>query len=345
MDRVNQTAVREVTRKIQHSIASDWEYPLTPSLKRKRRSTGEHASSWRERYYGATDDEADPYSDEDAEKPIRDEKATFTYDTPDEVGSVEARKSESRRQRRDKRMKKELNENEGLRLYQRRRNAWTGAVTTKSYHARGHNAKSHDTPKTVNEESDASTGAEKLQELDIQDDSNTAKHEPYDQTDESEWEDGNTTGFEMCEDEDALVDVMVPVAEPIVPHDNIVRTQMISKSPSDLYDKIVRDTRSPVIPINLAHMTRIIVQGWKDEGNWPPIPAAPEPFIATRRRAQQGVAPSQKTVDAGHDPHGILANHRHLQKGVNSVKRVFRLSGDKFHPPPSAKALTSKQDI
>ena len=141
---------------------------------------------------------------------------------------------------------------------------------------------------------------------------------------------------------------------------------MTSKSHSELYEKIVRDNRSPAIPINLAHLTRVIVQGWKDEGNWPPKGGVVEASIASSavRRASEAAMGSvhvgrrvRKEIglvsrardgaveDLGSSPPpsaGLLDRHKRLKQGVDSVKRVLRLSGGSSQSPSGFKEKDQK---
>lgn len=141
---------------------------------------------------------------------------------------------------------------------------------------------------------------------------------------------------------------------------------MMSRSHSELYEKVVRDNRSPAIPINLAHMTNVIVQGWKDEGNWPPKIGMPEPSIAVRRgsanadgvgggvmvrRVRKETGMVQRVLDGGSmdggmaaisDGKGLLVGRGKLKQGVDSMKRVFRLSGGSSNSGKSGKETKSR---
>jgi len=134
----------------------------------------------------------------------------------------------------------------------------------------------------------------------------------------------------------------------------------MSRPRSELYEKVVKDSRSPAIPINLAQMTSVIVQGWKDEGNWPPKMGVPEPPIAARRDAGGGLMARRVrkepgmvhrfrdggSVDEGaaaaiSDGKGASGGHGRLRQGVDSVKRVLRLSGGSSNSGKSGKELRS----
>ena len=137
----------------------------------------------------------------------------------------------------------------------------------------------------------------------------------------------------------------------------------MSRSHSELYEKVVRDNRSPAIPINLAHMTNVIVQGWKDEGNWPPKNGFPEPSITVRRdgvggssgimvrRVRKDTGMMHRFRDSGlvddgaaaatSDGKGVLGGRGKLKQGVDSMKRVLRLSGGSSNSGKSGKEMRS----
>ncbi|KAF2834606.1 hypothetical protein M501DRAFT_1009059 [Patellaria atrata CBS 101060] len=98
----------------------------------------------------------------------------------------------------------------------------------------------------------------------------------------------------------------------------------------EIYTKVVLSSRTPSVPINLADMTRALVQGWKDDGEWPPKPSIPEPVIAGKRgKLARRVVPGMRG-EVGEGGQGAVASrekHPHVKRGVESVKRAFRLSG------------------
>ncbi|KAF2460562.1 hypothetical protein BDY21DRAFT_384141 [Lineolata rhizophorae] len=111
---------------------------------------------------------------------------------------------------------------------------------------------------------------------------------------------------------------LVPLAPPILPPDNPIRAGISPRTYTDIYSKVVLSSRTPTVPINLADMTGALVHGWKEAGEWPPKPNPPDPLIGRRKRA---------SGSHGGRTDGILANHPHVKKGVESMKRVLRLSG------------------
>ncbi|OAK93659.1 hypothetical protein IQ06DRAFT_287784 [Phaeosphaeriaceae sp. SRC1lsM3a] len=111
---------------------------------------------------------------------------------------------------------------------------------------------------------------------------------------------------------------VVPVA-PRLLNDNPIRESITPKAYPDIYQKIVVSSRTPSVPINLADMTKALVQGWKDSDEWPPRTALLDP-LAGKKRSITGAA-----LNGQHG--GFINRHPHLEKGVDSVRRIFHLNG------------------
>ncbi|KAJ9614517.1 hypothetical protein H2200_002654 [Cladophialophora chaetospira] len=67
----------------------------------------------------------------------------------------------------------------------------------------------------------------------------------------------------------------LPIYPPILPRDDIIRDRIKPSMYPTIYSKIVVQGLSPNVPIPLCHMIPALVDGWKNEGNWPPQPSAP----------------------------------------------------------------------
>lgn len=85
---------------------------------------------------------------------------------------------------------------------------------------------------------------------------------------------------------------LVPLAPPLLPA-RLATTVTPALYPS-IYTKVVQQSLTPSIPINLSHMIPALVAGWKADGEWPPkssIAAAaptPGPAKAPARTAGNG---------------------------------------------------------
>jgi hypothetical protein len=320
MDKLHLKAAREVNRTLQEKVRADWEYPRptqSPAMV-SGKSTSAMKLAYRERFYGTTDDSV---SDEEASSPAYNEHTIedmYAFDSPDSVGAELDRKLQERKRKKRKLMEEEMVTNDGLRTFLDRRNAWTGAIEKDKVDDWNTNLPIPAPPK-FNTSSDSSP-------VDTPTSSSSKISAPP------------QAPAPLKDPPIPSVDVLVPVAEPLLPPSNPVRKTLSSRSQSELYEKVVRDSRTPAIPINLAEMMQIIVQGWKDEGNWPPRGNAPEPSIAGRRKRVEkkvGLRDENAKESSGH---GILANHKHLRQSVEGVKRIFRLSGDHSHTPSSPRS-------
>lgn len=63
---------------------------------------------------------------------------------------------------------------------------------------------------------------------------------------------------------------LVPQSAPLLPDHHFLRRNIKASAYQSLYTKIVVQSQTPTIPINLCDMMSAIVQGWKADGEWPP---------------------------------------------------------------------------
>jgi hypothetical protein len=218
------------------------------------------------------------------------EAGPYKFDSPDSIGNAVAQKREARRKRRRERLEVEMQQNEGLRLWVERRDRWTGAASVKKYGTRRRH---------TNNTAPADTVPSPEPEPDRPSPDSTAP-ETFD---------------------------VVPVA-PRLLDSNPIRASITRKAYPDIYQKIVVSSRTPSVPINLADMTKTLVQGWKDSDEWPPRPAMIDPLVGKKRSAT-GAATNGHHV-------GFMDRHPHLEKSVDSVKRILHLNGG--HQGPDGKA-------
>ena len=102
--------------------------------------------------------------------------------------------------------------------------------------------------------------------------------------------------------EDATI--ILPVAPRLLP-EHPVRARITTATYSEIYGKVILQGRTPTVPINLQDVINSLIQGWKEEGNWPPKPGPPEPSMGKKK-----------------DTNGSL-RHPHLSKGASVVSKVF----------------------
>ncbi|KAF2090362.1 hypothetical protein K490DRAFT_35701 [Saccharata proteae CBS 121410] len=254
----NQQAARDAHHYLTRRVRNDWAFPAVPLPASASDEDLHGVAEFRERYYGTTSASATP------EPEPSPDAAAYKFNSPDCVGVVQQDEGERRREARKRKRRRVLEEemqwNEGMVCFVRRRDAWTGATSVRKYARRRSRT--------------AATAAEPL----------------------------------------------VPLAAPLLAQ-NPIRQSITPRVYPDIYSKIVVASQTPKVPINLADMTRALVQGWKDDGEWPPRPAPLDPLMGRKREA--GAAKGIAGMKHGQD---FLAQHPHVKRGVDSVKRVFRLS-------------------
>jgi hypothetical protein len=220
----------------------------------------------------------------------------YRFDNPESIGDAVASTREARRRRRKERLEREMKDNEGLRIWVERRDVWTGAASVRKYgtsRQRHAHRPSSAAGYSSEEHAVTPTGSESHSIASAQDTSD-----------------------------------LVPVAPRILP-DNPIRASITPKAYKDIFQKIVVSSRTPSVPINLADMTKALVQGWKDTDEWPPRVGAPDP-LAGKKRSVTGAA------SHGHEG-GFIARHPHLGKSVDGMKRILHLNGHHEHGQDSDK--------
>jgi hypothetical protein len=353
MTKPSQAQVREINRSLLATVRADWRFPEDRTL----RAATLEPLTYRERYYSTSEDDGEDDSTTDTEEeesegdeteeaswsspeteleinPLDEEgarkgkgKKKRKFSCPDDVAAYLNRKIESRKRRKMRALADEMSWNKGLCFFLRRRNAWTGALTQEEVKAK-EDAKSNKS-KEEDEADDESLSSGKQSKDHDESTSSASDTDSGIAVSPSQYPltttitPTNSSPFDPPEDPASLVNVLVPISIPFLPANHPVRSSIMARTHSELYEKIVRDSRTPAVPLNLAHMMRVIVQGWKDEGNWPPKSAMAEASIAGKKKgkaAQVKAVTEQKGV-------GLFVGHKHLQRGVESVRRALRLSG------------------
>ncbi|TVY87698.1 hypothetical protein LAWI1_G008426 [Lachnellula willkommii] len=195
-----------------------------------------------------------PKSPKSPESP-KSPKSPFRFDNPDDVGESIRKTGQERKRKRKKRVREEMEANEGLRCFHARRDAWTEArhVSTKTQ-----------TLPTSKRQSQASG-------------------------------DGSSTAVDLEETEDYEDDnTEIPIAPPILPPTTGMRKSITPDAYNTIYDKVVLQSLTPSCPINLKDVTRSCVQGWKRDGEWPPKSAPESPGTRRRRMSVADLFSSAK---------------------------------------------------
>ncbi|KAI9901557.1 hypothetical protein N3K66_003374 [Trichothecium roseum] len=225
-------------------------------------------------------------------------------------------------------LRKEAQWNEGLACFEARRNAWTNAKTVRmkvkpetsmptspSRTARrfsGFFRKSiSGAPQSWILHQQQSGNASEVQ------DSSPAEGEKSSSGDKASQ---TTAPSERSSSSSYPVQVIIPVAAPILPPANPLRQSIQQSNYLQVYDKLVANSLTPSCPINLADMIGACVSGWKRDGEWPPRPTpgidpAFSPSMLQARKAKR------KSI-SGNDAHGAGARRRSitgfLVRGANN---------------------------
>ncbi|KAL6717349.1 hypothetical protein ACLMJK_005264 [Lecanora helva] len=216
--KTTETVARAAKREISEKVREDWTWSPgnTPP-----KSPFDNTTEWRER---ESDSEYGPPSPVLNADPYR-------FDSPESV----ARPGVSKKRKRRMLLEEEMEWNDGLRTFQERRNAWTGAKMR---------------PPSPRREAISPCGMT---------DEDTQLHTP----------DSSSTDFHSSSSS-SLPPMLVPVAPSILPPDNPIRASIKPSTYPSIYDKIIIRGLTPTIPINLKDVVHAVVAGWKKDGEWPP---------------------------------------------------------------------------
>ncbi|KAH8811556.1 hypothetical protein F5884DRAFT_279975 [Xylogone sp. PMI_703] len=179
-------------------------------------------------------------------------RSFFKFESPDSVGDAIGKGAFERKQRRQRRLAKEMEWNQGLQCFIKRRDAWTGARKVSRATKLGSPRR---TSVSLSGTDGSSTAVEDLD-------------------DEGEWYD----------------DVEVPIPRPLLPPTNVMRASITPAAYNTIYDKVIIQALTPSCPMNLKDVTRSCVQGWKRDGEWPPKPTPAENVAVKKKGRKLSVA-------------------------------------------------------
>jgi hypothetical protein len=408
-----QPSAREINRTLLQSVSNDWTFPpknpAAPNVPTKE------PVGYRERYYCSSDDDSDddlddllgdgvalehedvaggePQQEVEQQPADTSSDALPSFESPDAVAAAVDRRMHARKRKKLRLLDEEAAYNEGLRFFLRRRDAWTCA--TPAPEGGGQLAGGEDGGARGKGDGDAPDAAAQPADADQSDPPaddarpRPATPPPERATDPPPASPSATAAAAVPEPSPAAAapvprDVLLPVAPPILPRTHAFRASLLERPDRELYEKLVRDGRTPAVPVNLAHMLRVIVRGWQDEGNWPPrgsaVGHAAAPggggagggaavsgevlsafggagagarkkaagkagrgaggVVAARVAGPGAPVTGQATATAAAAAaaqnnalnRGILSGHKHLQQGVESVRRVLRFNSTAAPP-------------
>ena len=322
-----QQEIREARKLLKERIKGDWEYPPLPAFQQpvRRLQTEDEVDveeriagfkfhnpsnhdrdalvkdsgldfdpvEWREREYSS--DESSETESVTTASSNGSKKSTFKFDGPDTVGVQISDRKTARKRKRQKALDEEVTWNEGLAHWLSRRDAWSGAHTSqqvqllensRAEQGDSTSASANSTPRTSTSSTNSQTSA--------------ALSTP-------------STTPELVPEQTIIntrppappSELLVPLAPPILIN-HPIRRRISPEMYPEIYAKIILQSRTPSVPINLLLLTDALVQGWKDDGEWPPKQAPVEKSIGRKK-------------NSGHESS--------LKSGVRAVGRVLRITG------------------
>ena len=245
-------ALRAAKRFLLSTIRSDWNYTtggVSDALSSVHIESREPLE-YRVRVDGSSDFESDGTNHKKATAQKSNESDPYKFDSPDAIGTSILEKKRKKR----KLFEEEMQWNEGIRTYAKRRDAWTGA-TDRWPGKRRRMGPGFDTDSGRNGSNSTDVSAEwplSRSPSDPQSSSSDSLNPPDDEP--GPW---------------------LPVYSPLLPDDNPVRANITPAAYPTIYSKVVIQSLTPAVPIPLTHMTYALIAGWKQDGAWPPQSQAP----------------------------------------------------------------------
>lgn len=299
---------------LKEKIRNDWEYPTLPGYRssgaeREAGGAGEregeeedkiagfrfHAPSksvrvsgsggqmlgldfepteWRERE-DASDSEGETSAASTTNSPSKrhGKDSAYQFEGPDSVATQLTERRSARKRKRHEALQEEMQWNKGLELWMQRRDQWCCARPAAD--VRFMERKSAD---QVAEASSTSSSPRTST-------SSTSQASSTPATSPSATPDtmvvANTHSMPLPE-------VLIPISPPILPNHPIRRRISTNMYP-EIYSKIILQSRTPSVPINLATLVKALVQGWKDDGEWPPKSGPVEPSLGRKKGSEGGM--------------------------------------------------------
>ncbi|KAK5112127.1 hypothetical protein LTR62_004470 [Meristemomyces frigidus] len=249
----------------------------------------------------------------------------FKFEGPDSVGVQIRGRGLARRRRRQRGEEEEMGWNEGLRHWVRRRDLWSGAVASSSdttgegqaavrggvagfaEHGRpdGRPLPSDPTAVLESTESTPRTSTSSLGTLDLGAGVNSSAATTPDLTaplhHQQQHSTSPNTQPQPPPSNSHPPTLLIPICAPILPT-HPIRRRVSSSLNTEIYTKIILQSRTPSVPLNLQMLISALVEGWKADGEWPPKASVPEASLVAAKKGS-------------------------VRRGVKGLVRSLRLSG------------------
>lgn len=127
------------------------------------------------------------------------------------------------------------------------------------------------------------------------------------------------------------IDPVIPVVPSLISTTNPIRASITPAMYPSIYSKVVVQGLTPTVPINLADVTKAMVQGWKSDGQWPPKPTnIVLQDDATVPRARDDISTAAPSAAAAADKQPPSPESKRRSGVASAVRKVLHFSG--FHP-------------
>ena len=366
-------AVRAAKKHLREIVRDDWTYnpsssglpPQQPSSPPLSPAPTRDIQEWRERVLDTSCDEQDGY--EKSSLALRSpSSARESYSPRPESPNTAERRLLERRSKRRKLLEDEMSWNNGLRIFIERRDAWSGAEVRNRRRPVSSRLESSKTTDHTDMSSDGQSGdgsRNSAEDVDMADQDScfssslprslsaaadtSVTTAPDLQKHDSRTASGEMDGFAPLSPEAQLTDELlaqaqseplIPVVPPIIPFSNPVRASIDSSIYPSIYSKVVLQSLTPTVPINLSDMTKALVQGWKADGQWPPQGTAQD-VVAIKRRAAiaqnahaSGIMGSSRAGNRNQANEAAAATARQKRAGSGVGETMRKVLGLPLHP-------------
>lgn len=291
-----QAEIREARRMLQGRVRTDWDYPALPQYQEKSKPRPQDEESkvagfkfhtpradehfepleWRERDYASSDADSEEDENEIAAVKAGSEKSLVsgTQKSKDIASMAEdvSNRRLARKRKRKELLEEEMQWNDGLSHWTMRRDAWCVAKTADQ--VREFESRQGEEVKTDSASTSVSVGSTPRTST-----SSASAHAASTSTSATS-PDANTTAAGTSAAPPSHM--LVPVMAKILPH-HPVRKKISPAMYPEIYNKIIVQARTPSVPINLSVMIWALVQGWIDDGEWPPKPGPVEKSLTKKK--------------------------------------------------------------
>ena len=284
----NNPATTSTTRLASTHSLSHEQYLAPPTRFQARTYGSSTTSSVLSSPWGSADDAAENDGEDDGDRGRSSNGVGmhgFKFDSPDSVADTVRTRLDTRRRRRRARVVAEMQWNDGLACWVRRRDAWTGAVSLPP---------DDDDDDDDDMLPDAAAERKGKRKRPAESSDASDEHGGADGAGDSDRDSGASSRASTVSRATppavraprpgswctaAAPATHVPVAAPLLVT-NPIRAAISPRLDAAIFEQIVLSDRAPQVPINLADMTRALVAGWRARGEWPgtrPNMAVPQP--------------------------------------------------------------------